>query len=263
MNIKKSLLVGSGMVVCALVGAGFEHVKMLGMSSEAEVKPIASGVKVAPRHDTQVRDAELKKTMRALQKRVAELEKALAESSAKSAPVEVTEQPTDNPPVQETRPKQQSMAQRMEQFKQEHPEQYAEMQKRREEFRQRREQQVNDRVDFLSAVDVKNMTNEQKENHAQLLATVDRINTLMAKREEPGVERTHEMMHEIGKEVGKLNELYRGERTYLLGEVAKSVGYSGADMAAFTEHIQMVIDNTTVMPIGGRHGGAHSGTPAQ
>ena len=80
----------------------------------------------------------------------------------------------------EDRGRRRSWEERMEEMRRENPEQYAEMQQRREEFRQSMERRARDREDFLDAVDVAGMTPEQRQNHEQLLATVARVNTLMA-----------------------------------------------------------------------------------
>ena len=130
------------------------------------------------------------------------------------------------------------------------PEQLAERQQRRDEFRQRIEQRARDRAEFLAAVDVKGMTEEQRTNHEQLLATIERVNALMEQMRDPEAARTQEMRREMGEAMAALGELYSAERTYLFEQTAKAVGYSGSDAAAFVEHIQSVIDNTSMMPGG-------------
>ena len=179
MNQKQGLCVGLGMIFCVFAGAGMEHVRQWLFVPEL-ADPIEAAVqtaqKVRPRVVT-VRDESAVRDAEALRLRVAELEKALAKrDSVKVAPLQ-------QEPVREERSRRPSWAARMEQMKKDNPEQYAEMQKRREEFRQNMEQREMDRADFLAAVDLKNMTTTQRENHEKLLAAVARANELMAQME--------------------------------------------------------------------------------
>ena len=262
MKTKKVLLMGALMLTCALIGAGINYLQMTWVTPEEDLGPAVEKLAVATKEHRQARDFTTAAELLALRRRVTELEQALAERSSEQVPVAVSEEAVQKQPAQETRPQRQSWAQRMEKMKQENPEQYAQMQKRREEFKQRMEEQFRERVDFLSAIDVRNMTEEQRANHEQLAATLARIDELSAKMSEPGAGRSHEVMHEMGEAMGTLSELYRTERVYMFEEMAKSIGYSGSDASAFTEHIQMVIDNTTLMPpIGGRHRNSAPATP--
>jgi len=253
MNQKQGLCVGLGMIFCVFAGAGMEHVRQWLFVPEL-ADPIEATVqtaqKVRPRVVT-VRDESAVRDAEALRLRVAELEKALAKrDSVKVAPLQ-------QEPVREERSRRPSWAARMEQMKKDNPEQYAEMQKRREEFRQNMEQREMDRADFLAAVDLKNMTTTQRENHEKLLAAVARANELMAQMGEPGTENSA-LRQEMGATMALLNDLYGQERSYLLEATAKSVGYDGDDATAFAEQIQTIIDNTTMM---GPHGHGGPGGP--
>ncbi len=256
MNAKKSGLMVAGVLVCVLAGAGIEHVRQVLTTVPEEPDPVEATAYKPTEPNTPrtivVKDEAAARAAEALKRRVAELERALAEREAEAVqePPKPQEAPAD-------RQRRQSFADRMEQMKTENPEQYAEMQKRREEFRQSMEQRAQDRADFLAAVDTKNMNDAQKENHAKLVETVARVNELMAQMSQPGAERTPEMRQQIGEAMGSLNELYGQERQYLLEATAQAAGYQGSQTAAFTEHINVIIQNTTVpnMHGGGRGGG--------
>ena len=257
MNRKQSVWFGVGLLLCELVGAGVEHVRQVWVKPELE-SPVAAAVQTAkpgPKVVT-VRDESAERAAQALRKRVAELEKALAErvsERAQKPETPVVEQ------VREERPRRQSWEDRMAQMKKDDPEQYAEMQKRREEFRQNMEQRARDRADFLDAVDVKSMTDPQRENHEKLLSTVARVNELMAQMGTPGVD-THELRQEMGETVATLGELYSEERRYLFEETAKAVGYQGNEASAFADQMQTIIDNTTMPGFGMHGGGRRTGT---
>ena len=252
MNLKQGLWVGLGMVFCVCVGIGMEHVRLWLFVPEL-AEPVATEIqtaeKVRPRVVT-VRDESAVRDAEALRKRVAELEKALTERDSAKAAIP----PAQETAVSEERPRRQSWKDRMEQLKKDNPAQYAEMQKRREEFRQGMEQREMDRADFLAAVDVKNMTSLQRENHEKLLATVARVNELMAQMGEPGSENSA-VRQEMGATMGLLHDLYGQERSYLLEATAKSIGYEGDEATAFAEQIQTIIDNTTMMGPHIGHGG--------
>jgi len=153
----------------------------------------------------------------------------------------------------------------MEQMRRDKPEQYAEMQRRREEFRQSMEQRVRDREDFLAAIDVEGMTPEQRQNHEQLLATVARMNALMASMMGNGRPRGEEgdaLRQEMREAMSTLEDLYASERRYLLEATAKAAGYSGNDVQAFSEHIQTILEHTSMMPGGFGPRRGRGGPPA-
>lgn len=240
------------MVLCVLVGAGFEHARMWLFAPELAV-PADVGDD-HPRVVT-VKDESSLFEAESLRKRVAELEKMLdARDVARvQAPKPVKE---ETQPVRPERSRRQSWAARMEKLKNEDPERYAEMQKHREEFRQQMEQREMDRENFLAALDVKNMSAAQRENHEKLLATLARVNELMAQMKNSGTESSDATRQEMGAMMGQLHDLYDQERTYLLEETAKAAGYSGSDVASFTDQIQTIIESTSMH---GGHGGGPGG----
>jgi len=258
MGQQRSGLIVAGVLVCLVVGAGMERVRQALSLPEAAPEAAAEVRATAvPMFQTRVvtNSAAERAVSEALRRRVAELEKALA--ARESAPVEEPKPPEEARP---DRPRRQPFAERMEQLKQEHPEQYAEMQKRREEYRQSAEQRAQDRAEFLSAVDTQRMSEEQRENHEKLLATVARANELRALMEKPGVERTPELRSEIGEVFATLGELYGSERRFMFEETARSVGYEGTQVGEFADQMQTIIDNTTMGHFG--HHGGFGGQPA-
>ena len=259
MSQKRAGLIVVGMLVCLFVGAGIERVRQALLVPETAPEALAAEqVKFTPTLRTAVvtNDASERAANEALRRQVAELEKALA-SRVAAAPVQDAT-PLEKTPVE--RSIRQSFTARMEQMKKDNPEQYAEEMKRREEFRQNMEQRAQDRAEFIAAVDTRNMNDEQRETHTKLLATVARVNELMAQMSQPGVERTPEMRQEMGDAVSSLSDLYSTERRYLLEETARTVGYDGSQVSEFADQMQTVIDNTT-MPNFGRRGG-RGGSPA-
>ncbi len=255
MDMKRVVVLGGFVLASILAGAGFEHVRLQALQDveeEPDPAPLMAQPMKEVRHESISPDAALLAEANALRKRVAELEKALAERETAIAQVPETPKEEQAP---RDRSRRQSFAERMEQMKKENPEQYAEMQKRREEFRQNMEQRAVERASFLDAVDTQGMTAEQRENHDELLATVARVNELMAQimQSDGNRDATHDLRHEMGETMGALGALYENERQYLLESTARAAGYSGDDISAFASHVQTIIQNTTMSPgFGGR-----------
>ncbi len=259
---KKGLVAVAGVFGCLFVGAGLEHVRLALASPEAEeAQPETVAAKRAEAQPVRTlvvtNDADARAANEALRKRLAELEQALA-----ARPAEPEQPPVETAPPPEERPRRQSFTERLEQMKKENPEQYAEMQKRREEFRQTMEQRAQDRAEFASAIDTRNMSDEQKANHEKLLDTVARVNELMAQMGAAEGDRRSDLRQEMGEAMHSLGELYGTERRYLFEETARAVGYTGDQVGEFADSMQTIIDNTTMSGFG-RHGGhGNAGGPA-
>jgi len=152
--------------------------------------------------------------------------------------------------------KRESWTERSERMKKEEPEKYAEMQQRREDFKKKMEQRSLDRREFLAEIEVGNMSPEQQANHARLVELTDKIDATMKLMMSGQAENSHDLRHEMFESFGELGDLYTNERQYLLDQTAAAVGYEGDSAALFTEHIQDIIENTTMQhPMGGGRGG--------
>jgi len=257
MRDKKIGLIATGFFVCLLAGAGIEHVRHVLTTVPAE-EPEPTDTVLHPvvqspttTRTVMVKDEAAEREAMALRQRVAELERALAERDTERA----QEPATPPPEARAERPPRQSFSDRLEQMKKDDPAQYAETMKRRDEFRQSMEQRAKDRAEFIAAVDTKNMDDVQKENHTKLVETVAFVNELMAQMNQPGVEHTPEMHQQMGEAMTSLGDLYAAERSYLLEETGRAVGYQGSQATEFAAQVQAIIDNTT-MPRGrGGRGG--------
>jgi predicted phage gp36 major capsid-like protein len=152
--------------------------------------------------------------------------------------------------------KRESWTERNERMKTEEPEKYAEMQARREEFKAKMEQRSIDRKEFLSEVNIANMSTEQQENHARLVELTEKIDATMKLMMSGEADNSRDLRHEMFESFGELGELYTNERQYLLTETAAAVGYEGDEAALFTAHIEDIIENTSMKPpmMGGRGG---------
>lgn len=141
------------------------------------------------------------------------------------------------------------------------PEQQAEIAAQREAFRQQLQQRVNERTDFLTAVDIRQMNPAQRANHDKLVASVNRMNELRATLMDNKAQGSSELrkeMHDLGH---SMDDLYQEERTTLLEVTGKNMGYTGDQAQLFVGQIQSIYDNTSSfrgLMWGGRHAGGNA-----
>ncbi len=263
MKLRKSLFLLLFCCVSWLAGAKVESWRLLRKNGLKSDTPSTVSQDINAKRGSSRRDEATERSLAALRRQVAELERELAQrkvqsgQSEESTMEEVTMPETSDRRERGARDRQ-SWEERMERMKSEEPERYAEMQQRREEFRQQIEQRVRDRSEFLDAIDVAGMNAEQRANHQKLLETVARANELGAQMMQSGFGRgedQQDVRQEFGETMGMLNQLYEAERKYLLEATAKAAGYSGNDVPAFTEHIQSIYENTSMPGLPGMPGG--------
>ena len=268
MNLKKKGFLIGGVLACLVCGAGLERLRQAVIAANpVAVEPLPKDAPVskreAPSRTVVVKDGTALHTAEALRKRVAELEKGLA---AREAELEQLTRKRQAEAASPRIPGREDFRRRMEQFKKENPERYAEMEKQREEMRQRMERDKEERANFLSSVNTQNMNENQKANHEKLLETLAKVEELRAQRElanaEPGSVADTEFHQAMGQTMMELGTLYEQERMCLLEQAAFAAGYEGNDAATFVEYIQEAVQSTT-MPWGqgGRGGGRRPRMP--
>lgn len=258
MNRKTWFLTAAAVLTGLVAGGMLERARAAAEAADkpaqdAAVKAAAPAL-VAKRDLMALQSANdaLREANERLRQRLAEAARPPAEDFADYDDVPAATNSNEGAAVDERRPRRESFAQRMERMRQENPEEYAEMQRRRDEFRQRITQLAYDRNDFLTAINVKNMNAAQRENHEKLLETVDHVNGLIAEMETADGERRREIGRAMAEAGMALDALYAEERRYLFEEAARSMGYRGNDAAAFADHAQSIIENTSLMPNLGR-----------
>lgn len=252
-TVKRNVLIGTGALACVLAGAGIERARHALFSDPPETIETETLVAARPAEKiVTVRDETAEREAAALRRRIAELERAIASAAQTEDKTAATEPQEEEPPRNR---RDRRGGDRMERLREENPEAFAEMQRRREEFRAEMEQRARDRTDFVASLDTRNMNATQRENHERLLEAIAYADELRAAMDDPNAERTPEMRREMGETMATISALYEEERRYLFEEAARSVGYKNDDASAFADHIQTIIDNTSMMPFGGGRGG--------
>ncbi len=268
MKQKKLFLSVAAVLGGMLAGGMLEHVRVTSKASvkaaqDVEKAKAEVSVSAETRDLMSLQSANdaLRSANEQLRRRLAEAEQTFVLNGEEAV---VQDAVSDVEPArEEKRSRRESFSERMARIRQENPDAYAEMQQRRDEFRQQMAQRTYDRDEFLAAIDVKNMNEAQRENHEKLLETSARLTSLMEQMESVEGERRRELWREMAESGMVLDELYREERRYLFDETARSVGYQGNDAEAFTDHMQTIIDNTSIIPSFGRGRGGRGGLTSE
>ena len=225
-------------------------------------EPIAAeGPSVEEKAKKPVADKGEEASVKALRHRVAELEKLLADkggASQAAIPNAAAEAAKIHPPE----PPRGTWRERMEEMKKNDPERFAQMTNRLAQWRSRRATEARDRIDFLSSIDTSSMSAAAKKTHEALQDLIARREELERQMHQPNLsdEERGQLMHELHVTHRELMRLNGEERSNLLEETARSLGFEGEDAKVITDTIQQVIEATD-SGFGFRPGGPHGGGP--
>ena len=206
-------------------------------------------------------------SVRALRRRIAELEKALAEREGKSeiaisnAVAEAAKARPPEPPRRNWRERMEEMKKRMEELKKNNPEEYARRTNLWAQVRRSRAEQARNKIDFLSSMDTSRMSAGAKKTHAALQELIAKREEIEAQLQDPDLSFADrgELMRQFWESNGELQRLNGEERRNLLDETAKQLGFEGEDAKEISATIQEVIRATDSGWGGGRRGGHHGG----
>ncbi len=154
------------------------------------------------------------------------------------------------------RPPRESWEDRMARMKAEDPEGYAEMIKRRQEQQQTMRYNLAERTASFMDLDTSFMTDEELANHNLLVEKMAAIWEMTEKFQDPEQRPDREAMGQMFNTMREVRPLLEQERNTMFRQLAIDVGYAGDDTQAFAEHIQGILDATSMrMPGGGFPGG--------
>ena len=249
--IRYQLLLGAALLAGVAIGffAGGPH--ETGAADESEDVPVR-----------RIADKGEKATVAALRRRIAALEKALAEKGATSE-IAISNAVAEAAQARSPEPPRMNWRERMEEMKKNDPARYAETTNRMAQWRQSRARQARSKIEFLSSIDTSHMGAEAKKTH-------DALQDLIVKRENIEVqlqkenlsdEERGELMDELRQTHHEMMRLNAEERGNLFEETARTLGFEGEDVRDIAATIQEVIDATD----GGfgppRHGGRRNPPP--
>ena len=190
---------------------------------------------------TSVADRGDRASLKSLRRRVAELEKLLAEKDPKTE-VAVTNAVAARPPE----PPRQSWRERMEALKKDNPQEYARRTNWWAQVRRNRAEQARDKIDFLSSVDNSQMSADARKTHDALQELIARREEIEAQLQEPNLsdEERGKLFGELRSSHHELMRLNGEERRNLIDETARNLGFKGEEAQEFSATIQEIIRAT-------------------
>lgn len=205
-----------------------------------------------------IADKGTEASLKALRKRVAELEAALAEKAMQVEAATSNAVAAARPPE----PPRGNLRERMEAMRKSDPERYAQMTNRFAQWRRSRAEQARTRLEFLSSIDTLRMGAEARKTHEALQDLIARREDLEEQMHDQDLsdEERGKLMHELRSMHGELQRLNGEERQNLIAETARNLGFEGDDVKEITATIREVIEATD----GGfgfrHHGGGRGGS---
>ena len=190
-------------------------------------------------------------SVKALRRRVAELERLLAEKGA--APGEDASEVAVEPnPPQSGNPQEW-----LENLKKNDPARYVQMTNRWAKWRQQRLEQAQSKLEFLSSIDVSRLSPKAQEAHNDLLDLIARREELMDQIHQEGLTEAqrHQLRDEMFATDREMRRLNSQERSNLIREAVKGAGVKSKMVPELTATIKEVIEATDSGWGGHRHGG--------
>ena len=199
-------------------------------------------------------------SVKALRRRVSELEKALAEKDGRSE-VAISNAVAEAMKARPPEPPRQNWRERMEEMKKNDPERYAQMTNRFANWRRSRAEQARNKIDFLSSIDTSHMSAGAKKTHDALQELIARREEIEARLQDPNLsdEERGKLMGELHSSHRELMRLNGEERRNLIDEAARNMGFDGEDAKEVSATIREVIEATDSGWGGPHHGGHHGG----
>lgn len=247
--VKQQLFIG--MALLAGVAAGYF------MRGECKSPAPAQDEAVAPVRRGRVADGGDRASLNALRKRVAELEKLLAEKGvnmsnvvAEVARIVPEGRDRHNPRVW------------LENLRKSDPERYTQITNQFARWRRSRAERARSKIEFLSSIDTSRMSEKARKTHAELQDLIARREELEAQLHKDGIsdEERGQLMHELRQTHGEMMRLNGEERSNLITETARNLGFEGDDVKDIAATIQDVIEATS-SGFGHSHGGRRGGPP--
>ena len=204
-------------------------------------------------------------SVKALRRRIAELERMLAEKDGKSEIAisnAVAEAVQSRPPE----PPRQNWRERMEEMKKNDPERYTQMTNRFANWRRSRAEQARDKIDFLSSIDTSRMSAGAKKTHAALQGLIAKREEIEEQLQQPDLadDQRHSLMEQLRDMRHQFQRLNGEERVNLICEVTNSLGFEGEDAKEIALTLMDVVqatDDGFEPSHGGRHGGRRGPPP--
>ena len=248
--IKSQMFIAAALLVGVAIGY-FVKSEPAAVESPSKVEKVAK---------KPVADNGESASVKALRRRIAELEKLLAEKDGKSEIAisnAVAEAVKNRPPE----PPRRNWRERMEEMKKNDPERYTQMTNRFANWRRSRAEQAQNKIDFLSSIDTSHMSASAKRTHAALQDLITKREEIEEQLQQPDLadDQRHSLMEQLRDMRHQIQRLNGEERMNLISEVANSLGFEGEDAKEVTLTLIDVVQATDEGYV--PHHGGHRGPP--
>lgn len=186
-------------------------------------------------------------TIAALRHQIAELKKLLSEKG------EVSEEAISNAvasvigrgPRGDRRPRG-NPREWLENLKKNEPERYAQMTNRMAQWQRRRSERAHSKIEFLSSIDTSHMSAGARKTHDELQELIAKREDLESQMHDENLtdEQRHQIFEQIRETDHAMRQLNRQERTNLIEETAKNLGFEGETVKEISATLQDVIEVT-------------------
>jgi len=226
-----------------------------------------------PRHERpaeNARSAQDTAVIARLRAQVRDLERRLAEASAKTKETPVAAEPVKerprNPFLGGEPPRMPTAAEmraNMEELRKTDPERYTQMTNRFARWHEHRLQRTVNRLDILASVNTSGMSDAERETHTRLqdlMARQEELRTMLnPQNEEITEDQRRKTFDELRSLSRQIQQLETSERNTLLAQTAYSLGLSGDTATEMIETVKAIYQAT--QSGGGHHFGPPPGGP--
>lgn len=157
-------------------------------------------------------------------------------------------------PAQRIRAVRQSFEESMAQMREENPEGYSEMIQRRSERQQEMRDNLDERNATFMDVDTARMTEAELASHELLVAKMAQLGEITERFQDPETVPDHEAMWEMMGVAREVQPLLEIERSIMLKQLGNDLGYEGKDAEVFANHVEDIIEATSMQIPAGRPG---------
>lgn len=238
--IKQQLFIGAALLAGVAIGY---------LAPKSEVAAAAGGAAKPARSKGAIANSGDEASVKALRHRVAELERLLAERMDG----EVGETLTPTNVVANGQKRFGSPEEWLENLKKNDPARYVQMTNRFVQGRLRRNQEAQEKIDFLASVDTSRLSSWGRQVHADLQEAIVRHDEIDEQLQQPGLsgEERRQLWDAMRKSGNELEQLNRKERNVLIEAAARMAGVKGKALQEMNATVKEILRATD----GSRHHG--------
>lgn len=245
--IKQQLFIGAALLAGVAIGYLAPKGEVAADAGDA-AKPARSKGAIANHGD----EASVKH----LRRRIAELENLLAERIGEESIPTAQTNAVASSPKRFNGPEEW-----LENLKKNDPERYVQMTNRFAKWRERRNQEAQERIDFLASIDTSRLSTWGRQVHADLQEAICRRDEIDEQLQQPSLsqDERHRLMQDLQQASRDLDQLNRKERNVLIEAAARMAGVKGKQLQEMNATVKEILKQTDTPRMFGPHGGGPHG----